>query len=111
MNKTDARHLAHLQPGYKPTRITFARLVKRCGPVKRALDVPDAEWQKAVSEGRFATVYHGENDWCTPLTAMVGHHGYCNTICKILWAKPLPKNYKEIIGMRNSDAWKACNPD
>lgn len=86
------------------TKIRFSTLVRDFGPVTVAKTMPDADWNKAVAEGRFATVYHAENDWCTPVLAVVKRHGCCNTICKIAFTKPLPADITEIIGMRNSNA-------
>jgi hypothetical protein len=96
----------------KPKSIRFSTLVKKYGPVTLAKPMSDEAWNKAVEEGRFATVYHGENgDWCTPVLALVRHHGFCNTICKIAFAKPLPPEVKTIVGMKdNDDAFTLCNP-
>jgi hypothetical protein len=92
-------------------KMRFSTLLKNHGPLKRAVDISDADWKKAVAERRFMTVYHGENDWCTPLVGVVAHHGCCNTICKVAFTKPLPAGVTEIIGLRdNQDAWNICNP-
>jgi hypothetical protein len=92
-------------------KMRFATLLKNHGPVHRATALSEADWQRAVTEGRFATVYHGESDWCTPLLAVVRHHGCVNTLCKITFARPLPAGVDEIIGLRdNDDAWTLCNP-
>lgn len=89
--------------------IRFGTFVRDCGPVRRACDVSDAEWTAAVADGRFATVYHGENDYCTPVEAIV-RHGMVNTLCKIVFASPLPAGVDTIIGMRRSQAaWDLCN--
>lgn len=90
--------------------IRFSTFLRDCGPVRLACSVTDAEWTAAVQEGRFATVYHGESDWNTPLFGIV-QHGMVNTICKIVFEKPLPAGVDTIIGMRNNQvAWDLCNP-
>jgi hypothetical protein len=89
----------------------FTTLLTKHGPVTRADKMTDEAWNKAVSERRFMTVYHGESDWCTPLVGVVGHHGCCNTICKLAFAKPIPSSVQDIIGMRDNDtAFALCNP-
>lgn len=91
--------------------IRWSTLVRDFGPVKHARSVSGDEWERAVSEGRMATVYHGASDWSTPVEAVPRHHGCVNTICKIVFAKPLPKEIVTIVGMRNSDsAFEICNP-
>lgn len=81
--------------------IRWNTFVRDFGPVKHAESVSDAEWKRALHEGRFATVYHAENDHSTPIEAVPRHHGCVNTICKIVFAKPLPETVNAIIGMRN----------
>ena len=82
--------------------IRYSTLERDYGPVRKATLLSNREWKSAVDEQRFATVYHPEGDWVTPDVAMVGYHGGCNAICKIVWAKPLPARVVRIIGMRNS---------
>jgi hypothetical protein len=82
----------------------FSTLAAKYGPVKKATDCTHAEWELAVKEGRFCTVYHGENDFSTPVEALVGCHGCVNTVCKLTFAKPLPANIDRIIGMRENEA-------
>lgn len=90
--------------------IRFSTLLAKYGPVKRATDCTRAEWELAVGERRFCTVYHGENDYGTPLEALVGRHGCVNTLCKLTFAKPLPAEVDRIMGMReNQRAWELCN--
>jgi len=91
--------------------ITFKKLQRDFGPVFHAEFVLKPEWEKAVSEKRFATVYHGENnDWATPIEATPNHHGFANTLCKIVFSKPLPNNVSYIFGMRNnSEAMRICS--
>jgi hypothetical protein len=89
----------------------FSTLLSKHGPVKHATDCTHEEWQSAIKETRFLTVYHGENDWSTPLVGMVGHHGCVNTICKLVLTKPVPPSVHTIIGMRDNDeAWALCHP-
>lgn len=89
--------------------IRFSTFLRDCGPVRRACNVTDSEWTAALEEGRFATIYHGESDLDTPLVGIV-RHGFVNTICKIVFAKPLPAGVDRIVGMRNSEqAWDLCN--
>lgn len=80
----------------------FSTLVRDHGPVVLADRLTDKQWQASLRRGTFATVYHGESDWATPLVAVVGHHGCVNTLCKISWQKPLPAGVTEINGMRNN---------
>ena len=90
--------------------IRFSTFLRDYGPVRLACSVTDAEWMAAVEEGRFATIYHRESDFCTPLVGIV-RHGMVNTICKIVFARPLPAGVDMIIGMRNNQAaWDLCNP-
>jgi hypothetical protein len=90
--------------------IRFSTFLRDCGPVRLACSVTPEEWTAAVEEGRFATIYHGESDFCTPLVGIV-RHGMVNTICKIVFARPLPAGVDTIIGMQNSEqAWDLCNP-
>ena len=90
--------------------IQFSTLVAKYGPIRHAEKCRVDEWKRAVSEKRFCTVYHGENDHATPLEALVNHHGCVNTICKLVFAKPLPSDVTRIIGMRdNQEAFDLCN--
>ena len=92
-------------------KMRFSTFQRDFGPVKPACNAPLQEWNAAVADGRFMTVYHGESDWCTPVLGMVRHHGCVNTLCKLMFAKPLPPHITEIIGMRdNDDALHLCNP-
>lgn len=63
----DSQRRGALQLGAKRRRphltisaMQFSTLLAKHGPVRHAHDVPDAEWNKAVSEHRFMTVCHGE---------------------------------------------------
>jgi len=99
-------------PTPKTPVIRFSTLSRKYGPVVRADKMPDAEWQKAVAEGRFATVYHAENNWCEPVVAVIRRHGCVNTLCKLAFAKPVPPDVGTVVGMRNNDeAWSLCNPE
>jgi hypothetical protein len=90
----------------------FSTLLAKHGPVKCADKCTTPEWNKAVKERRFMTVYHGENDWCTPLVGRVGHHGCVNTICKLVFTMSVPPSVENIIGMRDNDeALALCNPE
>jgi hypothetical protein len=90
--------------------IRFSTLLAKHGPVKTAVKCTQDEWQLAVKENRFCTVYHSENDHCTPIEALVSHHGCVNTICKLVFTKPLPATINRIIGMRNNqEAFDLCN--
>lgn len=90
--------------------IRFSTLLAKHGPVKRATQCTKAEWELAVKEKRFCTVYHGEHGYSTPLEALVAHHGCVNTICKLVFAKSLPPDVNRIIGMRdNQEAFDLCN--
>lgn len=90
--------------------IRWSTFLRDFGPVKKATYVNDADWKRAISEGRFATVYHGESDWNTPLQAIPRRHGFVNTICKIVFEKPLPEGIEAIVGMRDSEtAFETCN--
>ena len=60
--------------------IRFSTLVRKHGPLKLAKICNQREWEAAVRERRFFTVYHAENDWCTPVEGIIGHHGCVNTI-------------------------------
>jgi hypothetical protein len=92
------------------TTIRFATLLKHYGPVKRATQCQAEEWKQAVSEKRFGTVYHGESDFATPLEGVVAHHGCVNTLCKLVFARPLPPDVERIIGMRDSqEAFDLCH--
>ena len=85
------------------TTIRFATLARKHGPLKQAVDCNQQEWEQAKAERRFFTVYHAENDWCTPVLGLIGHHGCVNTICKVVFARAVPPQIMEVIGMRNSD--------
>jgi len=90
--------------------IRFSTLLAKYGPVKKATQCTQTEWQLAVKENRFCTVYHGESDFSTPVEALVARHGCVNTICKLTFAKPLPPAVNSIIGMRNNQvAFHLCN--
>jgi hypothetical protein len=90
--------------------IRFSTLLAKYGPVKKATRCTQAQWQLAVKENRFCTVYHGESNFCTPVEALVAHHGCVNTICKLIFAKPLPPDVNRITGMRNNqEAFDLCN--
>jgi len=90
--------------------IRFTTLVAKYGPVKHATRCNNDDWKQAVMEKRFCTVYHSENDHATPLEALVAHHGCVNTVCKLVFAKPLPPDITRIIGMRDSqEAFDLCN--
>ena len=90
--------------------IRFSTFLEKNGPVKRATQCTQTEWELAVKENRFYTVYHGENDLCTPVEALVAHHGCVNTICKLVFTKPLPSDVNCIVGMRNNqEAFDLCN--
>lgn len=97
----------------KAKRVRFATLVRECGPVTHACAMTTADWQKAHAEGRFMTVYHGDNgDFCTPVAAQIRHDGFVNTICKLATARPIPADWQEVIGLRdNQDAWDAIQND
>ena len=84
--------------------IRFARLVQDHGPLKKATACSQQEWERAKEERRFFTVYHAENDWSTPILGVIGHHGCVNTICKVVFARPVPPEITEVIGLRNSSA-------
>ena len=91
--------------------IRFTTLLAQYGPIKHAQQCSHDEWIKAVAEKRFCTVYHGENDYATPLEALVARHGCVNTICKLTFAKSLPPDITRIVGMRdNQEAFDLCNP-
>ena len=85
------------------TTIRFSTLVRKHGPLKQATACNQQEWELAKTERRFFTVYHAENDWCTPVLGLIGHHGCVNTICKVVFARPVPPEITEVIGLRNSD--------
>lgn len=92
--------------------IRFSTLVRKHGPLKLAKACSQREWEAVVRERRFFTVYHAENDWCTPVVGLIGHHGCENTICKVVFARPVPLHITEVIGLRNSDAaWALVNSD
>ena len=92
--------------------IRFSTLVSRHGPLKLAKACNQREWEMAVRERRFFTVYHAESDFCTPVIGFIGHHGFVNTICKVVFARPVPPTTTQVIGMRNNDAaFALVNPD
>ena len=92
--------------------IRFSTLVRKHGPLKLAKACSQQEWDEAVRERRFFTVYHAENDCCTPVAGFIGRHGFVNTICKVVFARPVPHETTTVIGMRNSDvAFALVNPD
>jgi len=89
--------------------IRFSTWLAKYGPVKKAVRCTQVEWKLAVKENRFCTVYHGENDFSTPVEALVAHHGCVNTICKLVFTKQLPSDVNRIIGMRNNqEAFDLC---
>lgn len=81
--------------------IRFSTLASKYGPVTLAETMEDADWDRAVAEGRYATVYHSENDHADPVDAMVGHHGFVNVMRKIAFAEPLPEGVLMVNGMRS----------
>ena len=83
--------------------ICYRTLVRQHGPLKLATACTPQEWEQAKAERRFFTVYHAENDWCTPILGRIGHHGCVNTICKVVFARPVPPYISEVIGLRNND--------
>lgn len=88
----------------------FSTFMAKHGPVKKATHCTGPEWESAVKENRFCTVYHSENDHATPVEGVVGRHGFVNTLCKLMFTKPLPPQIDRIIGMRNSpEAFDLCN--
>ena len=92
--------------------IRFSTLVNKHGPLKLAKACSQREWEAAVQQRRFFTVYHAENDFCTPVIGFIGHHGFVNTICKVVFARPVPPTTTQVIGMRNNDAaFALVNPD
>ena len=92
--------------------IRFSTLLNQHGPLKLAKACSQREWEDAVRERRFCTVYHAENDWCTPVVGFIGRHGCVNTICKVVFARPVPPAITQVIGMRNNDAaFALVNPD
>ena len=82
-------------------KMRWSTFVRDHGPVNIASAVTHEEWMMAVADRRFATVYHGDSDFCTPLVAVV-RHGMVNTMCKIVFTRPLPAGVDTIIGLRNS---------
>ena len=92
--------------------IRFSTLVKNHGPLKLAKACSQREWDQAVQQRRFFTVYHAENDFCTPVIGFIGHHGCVNTICKVVFARPVPAATTQVIGMRNNEtAFTLVNSD
>ena len=92
-------------------KIRFSTASRKFGPIRHAQKCSQQEWESAVREGRTATVYHAENDWCTPVCALIRRSGCVNTICKIVFTTRPPDDIDEIIGMRNSEeAFSLCNP-
>ena len=97
---------------HKVHAIRFATLARKYGPLKKATACNQQEWEQAKAERRFFTVYHPENDCGTPSLGLIGHHGCVNTICKVVFAGPVPMQISEVIGMRNSDeALALVRPD
>ena len=84
--------------------IRFRTLVMNHGPLKLAKACSQREWDQAVQQRRFFTVYHAENGFCTPVIGFIGHHGCVNTICKVVFARPVPPATTQVIGMRNNEA-------
>lgn len=94
-----------------PTSIRFSTLLKKHGPLKLASACSTAEWNRAMHECRLFTVYHAEGDWCTPVLGVINHHGCVNTICKVVFTKPVPAFVTQVIGMKdNDDAFALVNP-
>lgn len=92
--------------------IRFSTLVRRHGPLKLATTCNEQEWDAALRERRFLTVYHSENDWCTPVVGFIGHHGCVNTLCKVVFTQPVPPTTTRVIGMKDNEAALALvNPD
>ena len=92
--------------------IRFRTLLNQHGPLKFAKACSQREWEDAVRERRFFTVYHAENDWCTPVLGFIGRHGCVNTICKVVFTRSVPPTTTQVIGMRNNDAaFALVNPD
>ena len=92
--------------------IRFSTLVRKYGPLKLAKVCSQHEWEAAVQERRFFTVYHAENDFCTPVIGFIGRHGCVNTICKVVFTRPVPPTTRKVIGMRNHDAaFTLVNPN
>lgn len=82
--------------------IRFSTLVRNHGPLKKAGDCTGQEWVRAKAERRFFTVYHAEHDWTTPVLGLIGHHGCVNTICKVVFARPVAAGVSQVVGMRNN---------
>ena len=94
------------------SRIRFSTLLRDFGPLQQAKGLTEAAWKRAVAEGRFMTVYHGESDWCTPVVGVVRHHGCVSTLCKVVFTRPVPAAVTEVIGMRECEtAWQLCDPN
>ena len=92
--------------------IRFSTLVNKHGPLKLAKACSQQEWDEAVRERRFFTVYHAESDWGTPVLGLIGHHGCVNTICKVVFNRPVPPTITKVIGLRHSEAaFALVNPD
>ncbi len=92
--------------------IRFSTLVRKHGPLKLAQTCNQPEWDAALRERRFFTVYHSENDWCTPVTGFIGQHGCVNTLCKVVFTHPVPPTTNQVIGLRNSEAaFALVHPD
>ena len=84
--------------------IRFSTLVSKHGPLKLATACSQQELESAIQQRRFFTVYHAENDLCTPVIGFIGHHGFVNTICKVVFTHPVPATITQVIGMRDSEA-------
>lgn len=92
--------------------IRFSTLVSQHGPLKLAQTCNQSEWEAALRERRFFTIYHAENDWCTPVAGFIGHHGCVNTICKVVFTRPVSPTITRVIGLKNSEAaFALVNPD
>ncbi len=92
--------------------IRFSTLLNQHGPLKLAKACSQREWEDGVRERRFFTVYHAENDWCTPVVGFIGRHGCVNAICKVVFTRSVPPTTTQVIGMRNNDAaFALVNPD
>lgn len=87
----------------KPKTMRFATLQRDFGPVVKATSISEAEWKEARRELRYMTVYHPSGGpWDLPVLGVVAHDGCCDTVCKAVFAKPVPPWVKEITGMRHN---------
>ena len=92
--------------------IRFSTLLSQHGPLKLAKECSQPEWEAALRERRFLTVYHSENDWCTPVVGFIGQHGCVNTLCKVVFTRPVPPTTHQVIGMKDNEAaFALVNPD